>query len=158
MRFVPCGALEGGLAYNWLDYQTSQGSCKEHERHPGFRQTQRDKIRGSFGATQWHHQLNPFRPYHCGHGHSPYDISTDQKTCTPRSPIVNIGRRAHRGPMILEMPAHCASEVPCSARGRAEKPVICTQTSAGSRPLCFLVKHAQAFAYFQHSASSGKQQ
>ena len=91
-------------------------------------------------------------------GHSPYDISTDQKTCTPRSPIVNIGRRAHWGPMILEMPAHCASEVPCSARGKVEKPVICTQTSAGSRPLCFLVKHAQAFAYFRHSASSGKQQ
>lgn len=69
MRFVPCGALEGGLAYNWLDYQTSQGSCKEHERHPGFRQTQRDEIRGSFGATQWHHQLDPFRPYlNCGHG------------------------------------------------------------------------------------------
>ncbi len=39
-----------------------------------------------------------------GVAHVPYDISTLQKICTPRRPIVSAGKLSHVGPSIRDAP------------------------------------------------------
>jgi len=57
------------------------------------------------------------------HLDSPYESSTDQRTDTPKKPMVMMGRRVARGPDILEVPCHCVVVEWESARGSG-KPVM----------------------------------
>ena len=55
---------------------------------------------------------------------SPYESSTDQRTDTPKKPMVTMGRRVACGPAILEVPCHCVVEWESATRRGSGNPVI----------------------------------